>query len=143
MTWNIVQAVTIPVMADVRHGRRQRRECRLDHPTADSDGHGRNEHRGPGVSQAVRPHGRQRSDRGRGNGWQGPGLRGTRRDRLDEDFIINARTDVFAIGGLDEAVERCNRYLAAGADLAFIDGIKTRADIERAVAAWKGRSRSI
>ena len=29
-------------------------------------------------------------------------------------------------------------YLAAGADLAFIDGIKTRADIEKAVAQVKG-----
>ncbi len=60
------------------------------------------------------------------------------RDRLDKDFIINARTDVFAIAGLDEAIRRCNMYLDAGADLAFIDGIKTRADIEKAVKALKG-----
>ncbi len=60
------------------------------------------------------------------------------RDRLDRDFIINARTDVFAAEGLDEAVRRSNLYLKAGADLAFIDGIKTRADIERAVAGIKG-----
>ena len=45
------------------------------------------------------------------------------RDRLDKDFIINARTDVFAVEGLDEAIRRCNLYLEAGADLAFIDGI--------------------
>jgi 2-methylisocitrate lyase-like PEP mutase family enzyme len=60
------------------------------------------------------------------------------RDRLDEDFIINARTDVFAVSGLDEAVRRCNDYLEAGADLAFIDGIKTKADIQRAVKEVKG-----
>ncbi len=58
--------------------------------------------------------------------------------RLDKDFIINARTDVFAVDGLDEAIRRCNLYLAAGADLAFIDGIKTRADIEKAVGQVKG-----
>ena len=29
------------------------------------------------------------------------------RDRLDQDFILNARTDVFAIEGLDEAIRRC------------------------------------
>jgi methylisocitrate lyase len=60
------------------------------------------------------------------------------RDRLDKDFIINARTDAFAVAGLDEAIRRCNLYLDAGADLAFIDGIRTRADVEKAVKAVKG-----
>ncbi len=60
------------------------------------------------------------------------------RDRLDKDFVINARTDVFAAEGLDEAVRRSNLYLASGADLAFIDGIKSRADIEKAVKAIQG-----
>lgn len=60
------------------------------------------------------------------------------RDALDPDFIINARTDVFAVAGLDEAIRRCNLYLEAGADLGFIDGIKTRADVETAVKALKG-----
>ncbi|HOW84935.1 MAG TPA: isocitrate lyase/PEP mutase family protein [Candidatus Aminicenantes bacterium] len=60
------------------------------------------------------------------------------RDRLDKDFIINARTDSFAVMGIDEAVRRCNMYLEAGADLAFIDGIRTRADIEKAVKSIKG-----
>jgi len=60
------------------------------------------------------------------------------RDRLDKDFIINARTDVFAVLGLDEAIRRCNLYLAAGADLAFIDGIRNRADIQKAVKEIKG-----
>lgn len=60
------------------------------------------------------------------------------RDRLDPDFIINARTDVFAIAGLEEAIRRCNLYLEAGADLVFIDGIRSRADIERAVKEIKG-----
>jgi methylisocitrate lyase len=60
------------------------------------------------------------------------------RDALDKDFIINARTDCFAAMGLDEAVRRCNMYLRAGADLVFIDAIKTRADIEAAVKAIDG-----
>ena len=60
------------------------------------------------------------------------------RDRLDKDFIINARTDSFAVMGIDEAIRRCNMYLAAGADLAFIDGIRTKADIEKAVKSIKG-----
>jgi methylisocitrate lyase len=45
---------------------------------------------------------------------------------------------VFAITGLDEAIRRCNLYLKAGADLAFIDGIKTKTDIHRAVREVKG-----
>jgi 2,3-dimethylmalate lyase len=60
------------------------------------------------------------------------------RDRLDKDFIINARTDSFAGMGLAEAIRRCNLYLEAGADLAFIDGIKGRTDIEKAVKSIKG-----
>jgi 2-methylisocitrate lyase-like PEP mutase family enzyme len=60
------------------------------------------------------------------------------RDRLDKDFIINARTDVFALAGLDEAIHRCNLYLKAGADLAFIDGIRTKDDIQHAVKEIKG-----
>lgn len=60
------------------------------------------------------------------------------RDQLDKDFIINARTDAFAISGIDEAIRRCNMYLDYGADLAFIDGIRTRADVEKAVKQVKG-----
>jgi methylisocitrate lyase len=60
------------------------------------------------------------------------------RKRLDKDFIINARTDAFSVRGLDEAIRRCNLYLEAGADLAFIDGIKTKADIQTALKQLKG-----
>jgi 2,3-dimethylmalate lyase len=60
------------------------------------------------------------------------------RDRLDKDFVINARTDCYAALGLDEAIRRSNMYIEAGADLAFIDGIKTRAEVERAVREIKG-----
>jgi 2,3-dimethylmalate lyase len=60
------------------------------------------------------------------------------RKRLDPDFIINARTDVFAVMGIEEAIRRSNLYLQAGADLAFIDGIKTRKDIEQAVREIQG-----
>jgi len=45
----------------------------------------------------------------------------------DADFFINGRTDALAAAqdraaGLREAIERANRYLQAGADLAFIRG---------------------
>jgi methylisocitrate lyase len=60
------------------------------------------------------------------------------RARLDPDFVINARTDSYATAGLDEAIRRCNLYFEAGADLAFIDGIRSRAEIEMAVKALQG-----
>jgi methylisocitrate lyase len=55
------------------------------------------------------------------------------RGRLGKDIVINARTDSYAVHGLHEAIFRANLYLDSGADLAFIDGIGTRADIECAV----------
>jgi methylisocitrate lyase len=60
------------------------------------------------------------------------------RDRWDKEFIINARTDAYAVYGLEEAVRRGNLYLDAGADLVFIDGIRTREDIGKAVKGLGG-----
>ncbi len=60
------------------------------------------------------------------------------RRRSGKDIIINARTDAYAIHGLKEAIRRANLYLDAGADMVFIDGIGTRADIECAIRNIRG-----
>ena len=60
------------------------------------------------------------------------------RDRAGSALVINARTDACSVYGMDEAIRRCNVYLGAGADLVFIDGIRARADIERAVREVNG-----
>jgi methylisocitrate lyase len=60
------------------------------------------------------------------------------RQRLGHDIVINARTDACAVFGLEEAIRRANVYLESGADMAFIDGIRTRADIARAVGEVRG-----
>jgi len=60
------------------------------------------------------------------------------RFRLDPDFVINARTDSYAVAGLEEAIRRGNLYLDAGADLVFIDGIRTHTEIAKAVKALDG-----
>ncbi|MBS1855391.1 MAG: isocitrate lyase/PEP mutase family protein [Acidobacteria bacterium] len=60
------------------------------------------------------------------------------RRRLGRDIVINARTDAYAVHGLREAIFRANFYLDAGADLVFLDGIGTRADIERAAREIHG-----
>lgn len=60
------------------------------------------------------------------------------RNRRDADFVISACTDSLATFGLDEAIRRCNLYLDAGADLVSIDALGSRTDIERAVDAIDG-----
>jgi methylisocitrate lyase len=60
------------------------------------------------------------------------------RARLGADIVINARTDSYAVSGLHEAIFRANLYLEAGADMVFLDGIGTRADIQQAVRDIRG-----
>jgi methylisocitrate lyase len=136
MTWNIVQAVDIPVMADIDTGGNAINAAWIterlilmgvagmnieDQVFPKRCGH----MSGKEVISAEEMVGKIRAC-------------AHARNRLDKDFIINARTDVFALAGLDESIRRCNLYLKAGADLAFIDGIKTKADIQRAVKEIKG-----
>lgn len=51
--------------------------------------------------------------------------------RTDQDFVIMARTDALAPHGLDEAIERANRYCEAGADMIFVEAPRTIADMRR------------
>ncbi len=41
--------------------------------------------------------------------------------RVDDDFVIIARTDALAVEGLDKALERAQRYQEAGADMVFVE----------------------
>ncbi len=43
--------------------------------------------------------------------------------RSDPNFIIMARTDAFAVEGMESALERIQRYLAAGADMIFPEAL--------------------
>jgi 2-methylisocitrate lyase-like PEP mutase family enzyme len=45
--------------------------------------------------------------------------------RRSDDFVIIARTDAAATHGLDEAIERANAALSAGADMAFVEAVST------------------
>jgi carboxyvinyl-carboxyphosphonate phosphorylmutase len=51
--------------------------------------------------------------------------------RVDQDLVIMARTDAVATDGLDEAIERGNRYVEAGADLIFVEAPTSREDMLR------------
>lgn len=43
--------------------------------------------------------------------------------RTDDAFVVMARTDALASEGLDAAIERCNHYVDAGADMIFAEAI--------------------
>jgi 2-methylisocitrate lyase-like PEP mutase family enzyme len=58
--------------------------------------------------------------------------------RRDRNFVIIARTDALAVNGWDDVVRRCRAYRHAGADLIFVDGIKTRDDLENYAAKLDG-----
>ena len=51
--------------------------------------------------------------------------------REDPDFVIMARTDALAIYGLDEAIDRANKYREAGADLLFVEAPTSKEEMIR------------
>ncbi|MFA9417347.1 oxaloacetate decarboxylase [Natrinema sp. HArc-T2] len=55
------------------------------------------------------------------------------RDDRAEDFVLIARTDARGTGdgSLDEAIGRANDFLAAGADVAFVEGPTDESELER------------
>jgi 2-methylisocitrate lyase-like PEP mutase family enzyme len=50
--------------------------------------------------------------------------------RRDKDFVIIARTDALAVHGWEDTLRRCRAYYEAGADMVFVDGIRTEEDLE-------------
>jgi 2-methylisocitrate lyase-like PEP mutase family enzyme len=137
MTWNIAQAVEIPIMADIDTGGGNAVNAAWITERLIQMGVA-----GMNIEDQVFP---KRCGHMSGKEVISPEEMAGKisacsdvRNRLDQDFIINARTDAFAVHGLDEAIRRCNQYLESGADLAFIDGIKTKADIQTAIERLEG-----
>ena len=50
--------------------------------------------------------------------------------RRDPDFTIIARCDAYAVTGWEDTLIRCRTYKEAGADMVFVDGIKTVEDLQ-------------
>lgn len=63
-----------------------------------------------------------------------------RRD-ADPDFVVIARTDARGAHGgtLDDAIERANAYLEAGADVAFVEGPTTLEEVRRVCREVHGK----
>ncbi len=51
--------------------------------------------------------------------------------RRDPELVVIGRTDALAPHGWDETERRARAYHAAGADLVFVDGIRTLADLDQ------------
>jgi 2-methylisocitrate lyase-like PEP mutase family enzyme len=49
--------------------------------------------------------------------------------RVDPDFLIIARTDARAVIGIQEAIERANAALKAGADMAFVEAAQSMEEL--------------
>jgi len=62
------------------------------------------------------------------------------RKELDPDFVLIARTDARGASGgsLGEAIRRANALLAAGADLAFVEGPTSAEEVRRICGEVKG-----
>ncbi|HBH13542.1 MAG: Carboxyvinyl-carboxyphosphonate phosphorylmutase [Clostridiales bacterium 38_11] len=45
--------------------------------------------------------------------------------RVDDDFLIIARTDARTNYGFDDAMKRCKAYVAAGADIIFLESLES------------------
>lgn len=54
--------------------------------------------------------------------------------RVDPDLVVMARTDARAISGLDDAIERGNRYREAGADIIFVEAPVEETELRRITA---------
>ena len=52
--------------------------------------------------------------------------------RTDDDFTIIVRTDSIAVTGWDDAMRRCEAYVRAGADVLFVEALRTPEQIEQA-----------
>ena len=50
--------------------------------------------------------------------------------RVDDNFVIIARTDALALEGLNSALDRAEQYAEAGADIIFVESPSTMEEIE-------------
>lgn len=58
--------------------------------------------------------------------------------RKDPDFVIIARTDARAVTDFDDAIERANAALANGADVAFVEAVRTMEEMADVPKLVKG-----
>ena len=57
--------------------------------------------------------------------------------RCDGTFVLMARTDAYSVEGLDAAIDRAGHYVAAGADMIFVEAMTSLEEYRRFAAAVK------
>ena len=60
--------------------------------------------------------------------------------RSSDDTLIIARTDAVAVEGFDAALARAETYLAAGADILFVEALRTKEQMQQGLARIAGRA---
>lgn len=60
--------------------------------------------------------------------------------RASSDTLIIARTDAVAVEGVEPALERAQRYLEAGADVLFIEALRSPEQMRQASTRFAGRA---
>lgn len=55
--------------------------------------------------------------------------------RTNDDFVIIVRTDALAVTGWDDTMRRCEAFTKAGADVLFVEAIRSPEEAERVVAS--------
>lgn len=66
-------------------------------------------------------------------------LRAAQDARVDQDTVIVARTDAIAVDGFEAGLERAHRYVEAGADVLFVEALRSREQMERVGRELGGR----
>ena len=56
--------------------------------------------------------------------------------RTDADFTIIVRTDALAVTGWDDTMQRCQAYVEAGADVLFVEALRTSEQAERVAGSF-------
>ena len=56
----------------------------------------------------------------------------------NKDILVMARTDAIATRGLDDAIKRMQKFSELGADILFVDAIKSKEDMKRVIKEVPG-----
>ena len=56
--------------------------------------------------------------------------------RTDDDFVLIVRTDALAVTGWDDTMSRCEAFVKAGADVLFVEALRTREEAERVARSF-------
>ena len=65
-----------------------------------------------------------------------PKIRAAAATRNNKDFFLMARTDARGVHGLDDALKRCEKYIAAGADGIFVEAPQSVEELETIAKAF-------